>query len=262
MDDTISPPGSRDLSLLATGLDRPALHLVRARDSGTARLGGRPSGGPGLAWPRKDGRPLAFIAQVDCGKFEGWPSSGRLLFFYDADEQPWGFAPRDRGGWAVIHVQDANEPTPWPEDLSFRFPEAGMEAHPIRTWPTVENPAIEVLRLSDEEMDAWCAFRERAFGGHPQHQVGGYAGPVQNDQMELMCQLADGGVDCGEDPEADHRFRSLAPGAKDWRLLLQIDTDDALRFMWGDCGRLYFWIREQDLTAGSFDRAWVILQCG
>jgi uncharacterized protein YwqG len=44
-------------------------------------------------------------------------------------------------------------------------------------------------------------------------------------------------------------------------LLLQIDSDDAIGWTWGDAGRLYFWIRKQDLAARRFDRVWTILQC-
>jgi uncharacterized protein YwqG len=44
-----------------------------------------------------------------------------------------------------------------------------------------------------------------------------------------------------------------------WRLLLQLDSDDA--WMWGDCGRLYFWVHEADLARGDFSRAWMVLQC-
>jgi uncharacterized protein YwqG len=31
--------------------------------------------------------------------------------------------------------------------------------------------------------------------------------------------------------------------------------------MWGDGGRLYFWIREQDLAVNNFDKTWLVLQC-
>lgn len=31
--------------------------------------------------------------------------------------------------------------------------------------------------------------------------------------------------------------------------------------MWGDLGRLYFWIRDDDLAARRFEKAWLILQC-
>lgn len=261
MDDTLSPSGSRDLATLTAGLDRPALQLVPDRGSGPTRFGGRPFAGADFPWPRKGRRPLSFVGQVDCAAVADWPARGRLLFFFDAEEQPWGFSPKDRGGWAVVHVSEAGEPTPWPQGLSIRFPESGMEPRPVRTWPTLEHPDIGVLRLDDDELETYCAFRERDFGRLPQHQVGGYPNPVQNDQMQLMCQLASNGIDCGEDPTGDQRFESLTPGARDWRLLLQVDSDDRLNFMWGDCGRLYFWIRQRDLAAGKFDEVWVVLQC-
>lgn len=47
----------------------------------------------------------------------------------------------------------------------------------------------------------------------------------------------------------------------EWRLLLQLDSDDASDMMWGDSGILYFWIREADARAGDFSNVWVILQC-
>ena len=50
-------------------------------------------------------------------------------------------------------------------------------------------------------------------------------------------------------------------GAPEWRLLLQLDSDEAVDVMWGDVGTLYFWIRESDARAARFDRTWLILQC-
>ena len=43
---------------------------------------------------------------------------------------------------------------------------------------------------------------------------------------------------------------------------LQLDSDDAAKMMWGDAGRLYFWIRDQDLRERRFDKTWMIYQCG
>jgi uncharacterized protein YwqG len=53
----------------------------------------------------------------------------------------------------------------------------------------------------------------------------------------------------------------LAAGAIDWVLLLQIDSDDATGMYWGDLGRIYVWIRKDDLRHGRFDAAWLVLQC-
>ena len=50
----------------------------------------------------------------------------------------------------------------------------------------------------------------------------------------------------------------------DWRLLLQLDVVDQGDFtlMFGDGGRLYFYMRKEDLQNRRFDRMWLIQQCG
>jgi uncharacterized protein YwqG len=32
--------------------------------------------------------------------------------------------------------------------------------------------------------------------------------------------------------------------------------------MFGDVGKIYYWIREDDLEKHDFDRVWLVLQCG
>jgi uncharacterized protein YwqG len=80
--------------------------------------------------------------------------------------------------------------------------------------------------------------------------------------MELECELVTNGLYCG-DPSGyeDPRAKELEPNAKNWRLLLQIDSNDENEMMWGDCGRLYFWIRKEDLVNKQFDKSWFSLQC-
>ncbi len=60
--------------------------------------------------------------------------------------------------------------------------------------------------------------------------------------MKLECQLASNGLYCGDgDAYGSPQGRALADGAEDWRLLLQIDSDeDGPGWMWGDLGRIYF----------------------
>ena len=58
------------------------------------------------------------------------------------------------------------------------------------------------------------------------------------------------------------RTAELMPGAHDWRLLLQVDSDPShFDTYWGDNGKLFFWIQRDDLEARRFDRAWMVLQC-
>jgi uncharacterized protein YwqG len=59
----------------------------------------------------------------------------------------------------------------------------------------------------------------------------------------------------------DPRAKALEAGAADWRLLLQVDSDENATMMWGDTGRVYFWMRDEDLRAARFERVWTILQC-
>jgi uncharacterized protein YwqG len=73
--------------------------------------------------------------------------------------------------------------------------------------------------------------------------------------------LASNGVNTGGSGEDDARRADLQEGITDWRLLLQIDSDDSLGTMWGDAGRIYFWIREQDLKNRDFAKVWLVLQC-
>jgi len=46
-----------------------------------------------------------------------------------------------------------------------------------------------------------------------------------------------------------------------FQLLLQVDSDVHTGMVWGDEGRIYFWIHEADLREKRFDRVWLRLQC-
>src|SRR5688572_17875775 len=106
------PPPPRDVAALLSGLTAPAVRFVQA-DDGASYLGGEVALPTALDWPSKGGKPLTLLASLDLGeinaavRIEWLPSSGRLLFFYDVDEQPWGFDPKDRGSWAVLFVPDS-----------------------------------------------------------------------------------------------------------------------------------------------------------
>jgi uncharacterized protein YwqG len=151
-----------------------------------------------------------------------------------------------------------------PADVSEvgRFRCCALQYAPEQTLPDAWSDYYDPELSEDEKtllFDYHEAVREESEG--PGHRLGGHADCVQN-PMELECQLVTNGLYCGnasgyEDP----RSKILAPGAFDWRLLLQIDTDNDACMMWGDCGTIYYWIREEDLRARNFDKSWLILQC-
>jgi uncharacterized protein YwqG len=105
---------------------------------------------------------------------------------------------------------------------------------------------------------------ERAGAAPVCHHLMGHPQLVQGD-MRAECQLAANGIYVGnptgyESPRAKELAKTAAA---EWQLLLQIDTDeDGPGWMWGDCGRIYYWIRKRDLAARAFEDGWLILQCG
>ena len=242
---------------------------------GESRLGGLPDLPLGMTWPLSGkGEPLAFVAQlrmeeVASGDAEGaLPRQGHLFFFYDPAQEAWGFDPKHRGLSKVFHsagVPLARMAAPRKLPDAGRFRSCALRF--ARAWSLAGflSRKDAGLELSEKEEEG-CDDLEEAIGREigiegTRHQLLGRADPVQN-EMELECQLASNGVYCGN-PEGykDPRVKTLKKGAADWRLLLQVDSDDAADMMWGDLGRLYFWIRKQDLASGNFDGVWTILQC-
>lgn len=243
---------------------------------GESRIGGAPDVSGDFRWPEFGGQPLAFIAQLNLAQFASLlpagelPLAGWLLFFNDARQQNWGFDPKDRGSAIVAYVPpDAvlqRIAVPESLDEQGRFsPCAVRDLRVVLTLPGYESPLLDPLGFSKGEQDRY--FEDvlqplNAAEGQVYHQLGGYAEPIQND-MQLECQLTTHGIYCGDaSGYEDPRRNALEAGTADWRLLLQVDSDDNAQMMWGDAGRLYYWIRRQDLAARRFDDSWLILQCG
>ncbi|MBA3942074.1 MAG: hypothetical protein C0520_12765 [Sphingopyxis sp.] len=90
-----------------------------------SRFGGLPALPSAIDWPRmKDGTPLHFLAQVDCGAlpFPGGLPEGGMLFFFgrDDEEQIWDEEFAGDRPWRVIHAPDAagdDPPRAAPADL-------------------------------------------------------------------------------------------------------------------------------------------------
>jgi len=261
----------RDLTGLIDPLAVPALHLVHSREPSRSHLGGEPRLPQNVVWPQKDGKPLDFIARLSIAELraihpiEWLPHSGALLFFYSIEGDAWGFDPKDRGKFAVLHVPDLPEAVPYKiaRDPATPIREQNVAIRLVSTYPSYERaPGLESLDLTDQEFDELSNMTEAMFRGEPKHQVAGYPSPVQGDLMELECQLVTNGVYCGnEKGYQGPRVKELEAGVANWRLLLQFDTDDGLDIMWGDAGTLYFWVEEQRSRVGDFSNAWVVQQC-
>lgn len=254
----------------------PALHLTVSQSAGDtfSKIGGLPQLPSDFQWPQWKNKPMTFLAQIDLAQIpaelrpEYYPSSGCLFFFYDQDQSTWGFDPADRGSWQVIYRESRpTAPLDPPQDLLENgiYPEKRIQFRQVSTFPSFERLGLENQQYSeipDGTRKELMGLANEAFHGQPAHQMGGFPGAVQDDSMELECQLVTHGLFLGDASGFQSPRRAeLAPGAQDWKLLLQLDTDEDVGMMWGDCGRLYFWIREEDLIARDFSNVWMILQC-
>lgn len=259
-------------------LARPTVTVRRTKagpgelSPGGSRIGGLPDLPPGVAWPSWRDQPLAFLAQIDLSELSELPvarvlpDSGLLSFFYHADQETWGFDPEDLGSWRVLWHDGPRsdlEPAPVPEDLprNGRFSSCPVEFCSGTSAPPVDAIPVVEMGLDEWEWDAYADFLEALQGEDPCHRLLGHPAAIQGD-MQVECQLVSHGIGTG-DPTAydDPRAETLVDEADEWRLLFQLDSDDDAGMMWGDCGRLYFWMRGGDLEARRFERAWMILQC-
>lgn len=235
---------------------------------GESKMGGRPDLPKSISWPLEDGnveKPLSFIAQInleevardDVNKL--LPQMGLIYFFYSAEQDAWGFELEDKKKFRVLFYNGpVNELSRKDYPLSLPDYAHYVACHVIPrqeiSIPYFHNEQLNFL--TDEEKDRYFNVYDEST-----NKLLGYADPIQ-DEMELECELVTNGINCG-DPSGyeDPRVEFLEPNAKDWQLLLQVDSNEENSMMWGDMGRLYFWIRKQELKNRYFDNCWCILQC-
>lgn len=269
----LSPTISRyQLSSVAFWTQEP--HL--AASNNRSRIGGKPLTPAGFRWPACTRRSLDFLLQLELSVLAplalpgALPSAGLLTFFYDLDNQPWGYDPKELDGSRVVLITDSDvSPTAGP-DSEFVLPMRALDFGHAKTLPSFGSRAYDRLKeeaaLSHAEEDTYFEYLEkfeRQFYPVPSglHRLFGHSSNIQGD-MQLEAQLVTNGLYCG-DPSGYHdpRAAELERGADDWILLLQLDSDDAAGLMWGDLGMLYFWIRRVDLEHRRFERVWMTLQC-
>jgi uncharacterized protein YwqG len=251
----------------------PSLRLrptAGRRDHFETRLGGPPLLPVPEEWPRVDGRPLAYVGQLYLpdtgadGASLGLPTDGMLTFFYDASGQPWGFDPADRGGWRVDWRTDLDglsiPERPHDLDPSDRFTAVPMQLELEWTVPGFDAYEVDDLSFGSEDQERVQAVADRLTGDLPAHRVLGHPDLIQS-EMRLECEVVSRGIYFGGDrgevvipPDAER-------AARDWRLLLQVDSDGDVGTEWGDVGRIYFWIRAADLQARDFSHVHLSLQC-
>lgn len=235
---------------------------------GQSKIGGQPDLPKNQTWFKENnGKSLSFLAQINLSetrqfdKSNQLPPSGLLYFFYSAEQEAWGFDPKDKDKFKVFYFNgDAvdlvrNE---FPSDLPeySRYKSCKLSFGSSVSIPNWESEVVNGI-LSSEEQDAYI---ELTVDGEITKLLG-HSDNVQG-TMEEECQLVTNGLHCG-DPSgySDPRATDLNKDADKWILLFQIDSIDKAGMMWGDVGRVYFWIKREDLEKKDFDKSWFVLQC-
>lgn len=248
---------------------------------GRTRFGGRPDVPADFVWPTFESdtfydevvrpRPLAFLAQFDCGALafqdtDGLlPRTGILSFFYELDSARWGYDPND-AGCARVYWFDGSEPlapADFPDELEeeFRIPRLPVQVQSAASFADWAD--FSMLENNPEISEGYVEAYEALGGSGNCSKLLGWPDIVQ-DNMTLECELVTRGYYLGD---GSCRPKELAeklarPSIDGWRLLFQLKsfTFDDFDLTFGDEGALYFYIPTQDLRAHRFDRVWTILQ--
>ena len=212
-----------------------------------SKIGGLPYFPKNQPYPTNNrGRPLFLLAQLNFAEIpslKGFPTTG-ILQFYIADDDFFGLDFDRQTSQQNFRVLYFPEVTPYLEpsdqneghlitDFSF-LPEP--QYFPLSTSCALQFEAgNEPVGISDYQFEKYFKeFDESLYGEYAQyfsgngHKLGGYASFTQEDPRTFLIE------------------------GELYRLLLQLDTDDSIDMMWGDCGVGNFFIKDEDLQNLNF----------
>jgi uncharacterized protein YwqG len=282
------------IRLTATRADEAELPV------GASKLGGQPDLPPGWAWPTTtlprpssvapgvakswsgavlppdDVIALPFIAQICLADVHPYdteallPPSGILYFFYNPVYYV-GVPYAKPGGWQVLYyngdlsqLERIAPPRAIPPQATYQTCALTFSAEP--TLPQVETCYIgetedspAKIVLTPDEWEVYAELRYDLRANQSIHQMLGYADDTQPYAMENPYREAR--PTFWPDLPA---WEQLTPAEqqREWeqgRLLLQLsEQDNGMRF--GRDGRLFFFIREQDLRSRNFAHVWATEQ--
>ncbi len=253
---------------------------------GGTRFGGKPDVPKDFVWPRYEGhsvpkekakdRPLSFLVQLNCEELAGCdtehllPDHGVLSFFYEMVSQRWGYDPKDKGCAKVYWFPDVSalSEVDFPADLEedFRYPIKEIKMKNHKSYPAPED--FPLLNYDPVKRDIYEDMLEKEGDKveEDRTQLLGWPTVIQG-SMFAECELASKGYYLGNGwdhvPE-DVKEKALTKASEDWQLLLQLsslDEGEEEVLMFGDCGKIYFFIKKEDLKKRNFDSIWLVLQC-
>ncbi|WP_226537306.1 YwqG family protein [Fictibacillus halophilus] len=243
---------------------------------GASKFGGEPDLPVGTVFPEYNDAPLTFLCQINLRELSHYesasvlPQEGMLSFFFEAIDLPFVEKMNDYNSWHVFYFKAEEEltRTSYPDferedDIEYGpLPEYSIHFQEILTLP--EEP--EHLDLDEDATEAYWDFAyslpmslhhsleelkqldDEEDDGLPYHYLLGYPIAVQESPIEEVTYTHSNITRTNVDED-------------DYTLLLQLDYDEELDFIWGDVGKVYFIIKKDDLKNGNFKDVLVTWQC-
>lgn len=264
-------------------LIEPSIRIKTYTDTSLSHshFGGLPNVPADFEYPMYGATPLTYLGQIhldelpEVNSLIDLPRIGILYFFYDFSDFPLDSSFSWRCVYLDVPAHTLKPLSGYDERLE-QFPHRSLTfelqwmlsapEHKVDRLNQISKEVGDINKISNDGssvpiIEEMC----RQFGimrpgediGPPdwpsEHRLFGYPTFMQH-LMEGECQLRFHNVDGWKIPE------ELKDGVRDWQLLLQLDSDDSINWDFGDCGKLYFWIRRQDLAQRDFSNVWLIFQ--
>lgn len=234
-----------------------------------SKFGGRPALPPKWEWPHYTNEygkriALTFLLQLNCEELAPYdtdnllPHEGIFYLFYDLINQPW----RNSKGVKLLYT-----PTPVSELITADFPDRLANAHRLYEMglkfsnrPTVPHwdDYLSLFGDNDNTYTDWELIEQHLSNwGYPHIEsagrVLGYASLIQNGIAEA----------CESRARGEKQDSYSIESACEWTLLLQLNCveEQEVDIPFGDCGSLYFYIRQSDLKRRDFSQIQFELQC-
>ncbi|ERJ11872.1 hypothetical protein HLPCO_002112 [Haloplasma contractile SSD-17B] len=183
-----------------------------------------------------------------------------LYFFYELETMTWGYDPKNQGS-AKVFYYDGNLTdlvgTAPAIDLyhEFKLPEIKLTFNTKDSAPYFEelfpNGTVEECEEYEETIEELNLGEDEEIT-----KLLGYSDNIQGD-MQLECELVTNGLYCRDTSAYESpRGKELELTKHHWNIVQLAAVEKAeFELMFGDVGKIYFYIKEEDLQSRNFDNS-------
>jgi len=261
---------------------RPSIRLkttgTSCKEVGRTKLGGYPDLPKKASWvtSKFDDTYLSFLGQINLEEVKEFdeqellPKKGMLYFFFNLDSGDDGkvvFLEETTELERAVPPEEFKEQRKsfWQRLFTGRAKKRILKESQVEVFKEYNSPSWDSLRLeriqkiTGTDVKPINAFEEEIFeelenetiSNH--HLIGNYKG-IQGEYYELSV----------TNFKIENFKKMTLPEiekALKWQLLFQIDSDKNLELSWGDWGRIYFFIHEDDLKNQNFENVRITADC-